>query len=176
MFDPGGGDFLHLELTDQHGAEAPERGAPVAGEIRIGDRNHARVAMLQRLRRAGGGAANVIVRVGWNTLPLGTPEGSSFDLLAAEFVILAPSLPWRGYAAVQIPAACRLRWQIKPAFKRLKSLLRIDRLPTRTGRSPRSRRYAYLVLAVLATISAGVFWNLLPQDLADAAYTRPPKH
>jgi hypothetical protein len=28
VFDPGRGGFSHLELTDQHGAEALERGAP----------------------------------------------------------------------------------------------------------------------------------------------------
>jgi hypothetical protein len=48
VFDLGSGGFSHLELTDQHGAEALERGAPIAGEIRIGDRNYARVPVLKR--------------------------------------------------------------------------------------------------------------------------------
>ena len=43
VFDLGRGGFSHLELTDEHGAEALDRGAPIAGEIRIGDRNYARV-------------------------------------------------------------------------------------------------------------------------------------
>lgn len=42
VFDLASGGFSHLELTDEHGAEALERGAPIAGEIRIGDRNYAR--------------------------------------------------------------------------------------------------------------------------------------
>src|SRR5664279_3808863 len=32
VFDLGSGGFSHLELTDKHGAEALERGAPLAGE------------------------------------------------------------------------------------------------------------------------------------------------
>ena len=46
-------------------------------------------------------------------------------------------------------AADRLRWQSELAFKRLKSLLHIDRLPTRTERGSRSWLYAHLILAVL---------------------------
>ena len=48
VFDLGRGGFSHLELSDQHGAEGLERGAPVDGEIRIGDRNYARAPVLQR--------------------------------------------------------------------------------------------------------------------------------
>ena len=48
VFDLGSGGFSHLELTDKHGAEALERGAPIAGEIRIRDRNYARAPVLKR--------------------------------------------------------------------------------------------------------------------------------
>ena len=41
VLDLGRGGFAHLELTDAHGAEALDRGAPHPGEIRIGDRNYA---------------------------------------------------------------------------------------------------------------------------------------
>ena len=43
----------------------------------------------------------------------------------------------------------RLRWLIELAFKRLKSLLNIDAVPTRTGRASRSWLYAHLILALL---------------------------
>ena len=46
-------------------------------------------------------------------------------------------------------AVYRLRWQIELAFKRLKSLLHIDRLPTRTVQTSRSWLYAHLILALL---------------------------
>ena len=71
-------------------------------------------------------------------------------LAAAEFLILATSLPAERYPADQIIAAYRLRWQIELAFKRLKSLLRIDALPTHTEAASRSWLYAHLILALLS--------------------------
>jgi hypothetical protein len=71
------------------------------------------------------------------------------SLLAAGFVILGTSLPADGYPAGEVLAAYRLRWQIELAFKRLKSLIRIDKLPTRTERGTRSWLYPHLILALL---------------------------
>lgn len=71
------------------------------------------------------------------------------SLTAAEFLIVATSLPATGYPATEVLAAYRLRWQIELAFKRLKSLLHIDRLPTRTPDASRSWLYAHLILALL---------------------------
>ena len=76
VFDLGRGGFSHLELTDGHGAEALERGAPRPGEIRIGDRNYARASVLRRFCAQSGGKADFIVRLGWNALRLATPAGS----------------------------------------------------------------------------------------------------
>ena len=215
VFDLGRGGFSHLELTDQHGAEALDRGAPRTGEIRIGDRNYARASVLRRFRAQNGGSADFIVRLGWNALQLANPAGKPFDLIgylqclaadpsphevnlrasvggrepplavrvivqrktpeaaeatraalrraaarkgktldprsliAAEFMILATSLPKSGYSARAVLAAYRLRWQIELAFKRLKSLLHIDQLPTRTERGSRSWLYAHLIMALL---------------------------
>jgi len=53
-------------VTAKHVAEALERGASLAGEIRIGDRNYARAPVLRRFREQSGGQADFIVRVGWN--------------------------------------------------------------------------------------------------------------
>ncbi len=219
VFDLGRGGFSHLELTDKHGAEALDRGAPVAGEIRIGDRDFARAPVLQRLLAESGGKADFIVRVGWNPRHLSTPRGKPFDLIgslrsrpagtrphevslraaadrapgrgeaalplrlivlrktaeateatrlalrraaikkgrkldprsliAAEFMILATSLPRKGYRAKAVLAVYRLRWRIELAFKRLKSLLHIDRLPTWTERGSRSWLHAHLIRALL---------------------------
>lgn len=71
------------------------------------------------------------------------------SLVAAEYVILATSLPVEGYKAADILAVYRLRWLIEIAFKRLKSLLHIDIIPTRTERASRSWLYAHLILALL---------------------------
>ena len=215
VYDLGRGGFSHLELTDQHGAEAIERGAPIRGEIRIGDRNFARAPNLHRFRQESANQADFIVRVGWNAFSLIRPDGSDFDLIpylgalpadmtphavmlrvrvgvldpalplrlivqrktpgateaarnklrreasrkqkvldprslvAAEFIILATSLPAEGYPAEEVLAVYRLRWQIELAFKRLKSLLRMDRIPTRTARASRSWLLAHLIMALL---------------------------
>ena len=54
------------------------------------------------------------------------------SLIVAEFMILATSLPKSGYRAKAVLAVHRLRWQIELTFKRLKSRLLIDQLPTWT--------------------------------------------
>lgn len=71
------------------------------------------------------------------------------SLVAARFMILATSLPASDYPAEEILSVYRLRWQIELAFKRLKSLLHINRLPTFTERASRSWLYAHLILALL---------------------------
>jgi hypothetical protein len=236
VYDLGRGGFSHLELTDKHGAEAIERGAPIPGEIRIGDRNFARAASLHRFRQQSANQADFIVRVGWNALRLIRPDGSDFDLIthlgtlpadrvphevmlrarigpldpplplrlivqrktpeateaarnklrreasrkqkvldprslrAAEFMILATSLPVEGYPAEAVLAVYRLRWQIELAFKRLKSLLRMDRIPTRTERASRSWLTAHLIMALLCDDLSQEFLAASPEDLLDAAY------
>jgi hypothetical protein len=79
-------------------------------------------------------------------------KGKKLDprsLIAAEFMILATSLPMKGYMAKAILTVYRLRCQIELAFKRLKSLLHIDQLPTWTERGSRSWLHAHLILALL---------------------------
>lgn len=215
VFDLGRGRFSHLALTDQHGAESMAHGAPLEGEIRIGDRNYARAGVLRELLEQSNNKADFIVRMSWRTYTLTTQDGRRFRLVdhlavlpetagpheicllaktsrhtpplplrviilrkspqaalaarrklpgnakrkqkildprtvvAAGFVILATSLPNEGYTADDVFAAYRLRWQIELAFKRLKSLLHIDQIPTRTAPASRSWLLAHLVLALL---------------------------
>jgi Transposase DDE domain len=68
--------------------------------------------------------------------------------LAAGFVMLATSLS-PDIPAGEICAVYRLRWQIELAFKRLKSLLNIDRLPTWTEAGSLSWLYSHLIFALL---------------------------
>jgi hypothetical protein len=70
------------------------------------------------------------------------------SLVAAGYMVLVTSLP-DAIPAAEIYAAYRLRWQIELAFKRLKSLLHIDRLPTRTKPGSLSWLYAHLILLLL---------------------------
>ena len=69
-------------------------------------------------------------------------------LEAANVLVLATSLS-ADHAACDICAAYRLRWQIELAFKRLKSLLHIDLVPTRTAQASRSWLLTHLILALL---------------------------
>jgi hypothetical protein len=216
VYDLAGGRFTHLELTDGHGGEALDRGAPVAGEVRVGDRGFCNGPALARyLRQSQAVGADVIVRMTWRGLKLWDAAGQRFDLfgllddiaapgemasasvqmqvgkgqarwplrviavrladeqaeanrkrlrqsasrkqttpepnslLAAGFVILATSLPEAAFPAAEVVAVYRLRWQIELAFKRLKSLLHIDRLPTHTPKGGQSWLYAHLILALL---------------------------
>jgi hypothetical protein len=227
VYDLGRGGFSHLELTDRHGAEAIERGAPVPGEIRISDRGFARAPGLHRFREQSANQADFITRVGWNAFSLIAEDGADFDLIAhlgqlpidlapheaavrarlgpldpalarrliiqrktpeateaaraklrreasrkqkvldprslaaAEFIILGTSLPAEGYPAEEVLAVYRLRWQIELAFKRLKTLLRMHRIPTHTERASRSWLTAHLIMALLC--------DDLSQDFLDSS-------
>jgi len=228
VYDLGRGGFSYLELTDGHGAEAIDRGAPIPGEVRIGDRNYATAPSLQRFRQQSANEADFIVRVRWRGFSLRRPTGPDFDLIehlgtlpqdmlphevmvqaklgpldpplplrliiqrkspeateatrkkllseasrkqktldprslvAAEFMILGTSLPVEGYPAGEILAVYRLRWQIELAFKRLKSLLHIDRLPTCTDKASRSWLYAHLIMALLCDDLSQEFLKSFP--------------
>jgi len=83
-------------------------------------------------------------------------------LIAAEFIILATSLSAQAAPSEQVLAAYRLRWQIELAFKRLKSLLRIDRLPTLTPAASRSWLHAHLVMALLCDEASQDFLESFP--------------
>lgn len=232
VFDLGQGRFSHLELSDCHGAESMARGAPVEGEIRIGDRGFAKAGVLREWHGQARGHADFIVRVSWRTFALTTPQGQPFSLsdhlsklpgtagphevmvlaktghnkplltlrlimlrkppeateaachklrrhatrqqkkldprtlAAAEFLVLATSLPAELYLACDICAAYRLRWQIELAFKRLKSLLHIDQIPTHTQQASRSWLLAHLVLALLC--------DDVSQQMLDAFPSGPP--
>jgi len=52
--------------------------------------------------------------------------------------------------ALQVMALYRLRWQIELLFKRLKSLLHLDTLPSRQGPTAKSWMLARLIAAALA--------------------------
>lgn len=214
VFDLGIGGFSGLELTDGKGAEAITRGASIAGEVRIGDRNYCRASVLHRFRQDSSMQADFIVRTGWNSFKFTTPDGNAFDLIkhlsvtpqnqmmhevelraavdrkitlplrmiilrkppeateiirkklrakasrnqkklkpatliAAEYLMVVTSLPAANFPAEEVLTAYWLRWQIELAFKRLKSLLHIDCMPTHTTRASQSWLYAHLILALL---------------------------
>ena len=79
-------------------------------------------------------------------------NGSSGDprsVEAARYMIIATSLDAQEYPAEQIIAMYRLRWQIELAFKRLKSLIHLGRVPAKGAKLARTWLYAHLLLALL---------------------------
>jgi hypothetical protein len=215
VYDLGRGGFIHLEVTDNRGGEALDRGKPAAGEIRIADRGYANAQAWQRFLQARDEQTDFIVRMRWNTIRLVNTAGDLFDLIAwlqarpqeseiheitvwarsgkrqtamkirliarrkppevieaehkrlhqqasrkqhkldprsliaAEYVVLATSLPEEEFPATEVLAVYRLRWQIELAFKRLKSLLHIGKLRTKTEAGTRCWLYAHLIVALL---------------------------
>ena len=69
--------------------------------------------------------------------------------MAARYMMIVTSLDPRAYPAELVLALYRRRWQIEIAFKRLKSLIHIDRLPAKNKGLARTWLYAHLVFALL---------------------------
>jgi hypothetical protein len=69
-------------------------------------------------------------------------------LRSSGFLMLLTSLP-DTVSAAEVLGAYRLRWQVELAFKRLKSLIGIDRLPAKSDGLARSWLLAHLILALL---------------------------
>src|SRR4029453_9399653 len=82
----------------------------------------------------------------------------------------AGPLAARRGAAAAVLEAYLLRWQVELAFKRLKSLLGLDRLPARSEPLARNWLLAHLILALLIEDTARTLLDLPPW--ADA----PPLH
>jgi hypothetical protein len=84
------------------------------------------------------------------------------SLIAAAYLVLATSLAEEAFAATDVLAVYRLRWQIELAFKRLKSLLHIDKLRTKTTAGTRCWLYAHLIVALLADDLSQEFLESFP--------------
>jgi len=70
-------------------------------------------------------------------------------LACAEHLIVLTSLP-ETVTAERILTLYRLRWQVELAFKRMKSLLHIDRLPAKDPDLAKAWLYAHLLIALIA--------------------------
>ena len=80
---------------------------------------------------------------------------------ATGYLMLVTSLPAE-VPATEVLEAYRLRWQVELAFKRLKSLLGLDRLPVRSAALARSWLFAHLILALLIEDTARTLLELPP--------------
>lgn len=71
------------------------------------------------------------------------------SLRAAEHLMLITSLAPDQATCDQLAALYRLRWRIELAFKRLKSLLHLDRLPAKDQKLTKAWIFAHLIAALL---------------------------
>jgi hypothetical protein len=78
-YDLSGG-VDEFELTDDKGAERLTRFRWQPGDLGLADRGYARPGDFAPVLDSGG---HLVVRTGWNSLRLLTPEGKPFDLFAA---------------------------------------------------------------------------------------------
>ncbi len=86
---------------------------------------------------------------------------------ATGYLMLVTSLP-AAVPASEVLEAYRLRWQVELAFKRLKSLLGLDRLPAKSAALARSWLFAHLILALLIEDTARTLLDLPPWAADDA--------
>ena len=80
---------------------------------------------------------------------------------ATGYLMLVTSLP-AAVPASEVLEAYRLRWQVELAFKRLKSLLGLDRLPAKSAALARSWLFAHLIMALLIEDTARTLLDLPP--------------
>lgn len=79
----------------------------------------------------------------------GGHSNDPLSLRAAEHLMLITSLGQDRASPEQLGELYRLRWRIELAFKRLKSLLHIDRLPAKAPDLARTWIFAHLIAALL---------------------------
>ena len=79
----------------------------------------------------------------------GGHRSDPLSLEAAEHLMLITSIPTDQASPEQLMDVYRLRWQIELAFKRLKTLLHIDRLPAKEPRLAKAWLSAHLIAALL---------------------------
>jgi Transposase DDE domain len=83
-------------------------------------------------------------------------------LACAEHLILITSLSPRAFPPQRLCELYRVRWQIELAFKRLKSILRLDRLPAKTPGLAQAWIAAHLLLALLIEDTAAELAGVSP--------------
>jgi hypothetical protein len=162
----GGGDFVvrvgmrSLRLTRQDGQQfdlaailaESERSGQADLPVLIGNGQKpqwsplpARLVVIRKPPEAAANSREKALRESQR----GGHKNDPLSLAAAGHLMLITSLAADVATPDQLGALYRLRWQIELAFKRLKSLLHIDRLPAKDPDLVRAFLYAHLIAALL---------------------------
>jgi Transposase DDE domain len=169
-YDPGTCRFSAFELTDVYGGEGFARFRFGPDEVALADRGYARPRSLQHVLASG---ADFIVRVGWCSLRLITPEG---EPIAWEplFAALAPGAVIERQVAVARTSKGAGR-RSKPLFSARLVVMRqhaaASERALRAARRSHSRRRSRKTLQPLTLASTGYLMALtsLPAEAASAA-------
>jgi Transposase DDE domain len=92
---------------------------------------------------------------------------------AGEVIWILTTLKAAVLPAIAALALYRLRWQIELLFKRLKSLLHLDTLPSRQGPTAKSWMLARLIAAALAQRFGAAFRSTFPLGIPTTSRTTP---
>jgi Transposase DDE domain len=117
--------------------------------IFIGRKNGKPLALRLVAVRKSDEAAEVARRAARRQARKGRHRISKGTLDAAEWVILVTSLAPETFATADVLALYRLRWRIELAFKRLKSLIGLNRPPGADERSAKPYLLAHLLVILL---------------------------
>ena len=79
----------------------------------------------------------------------GGHKAEAISVMAADYLFLITTLESDHYPPDVLHTLYKRRWQIELAFKRLKSLIHIDRLPTKDPRLAKAWLHAHLIIAIL---------------------------
>jgi hypothetical protein len=138
-------------------------GSVIIGDLPDGHLMCGRRAVDLAYRHLAEGAHQAALPFGWQRLPDRTAQPIAHRVIQAS----APrciALEHRVSAARRFVSNYQrcLLWDIELAFKRLKSLLHIDKLPARTDLGARSWLYPHLILALLCDDLSQVFLESFP--------------
>lgn len=134
--------------------------------IRVCDRRRQRISLRskeERVPKVGGVEFNILVPIppekatkshkGWplaRAIAWVAARAVAARTRKGEVIWLLATLPGEQASARPLMQLYRLRWQIELFFKRLKSLLHLDTLPSRQGPTAKSWRLARFLAAALA--------------------------
>ena len=96
-------------------------------------------------------------------------------LEAAKYILLLTSLPTDVFSTADVLALYRFRWQLELAFKRMKSLARLDELAAKKPELARAWIYARLIAFLIAEQSAGQVPESPPSEPSKTSRRKPSR-
>jgi hypothetical protein len=145
-----------LELTDARGGEALTRHPVRPGDVQVADRGHARRTDLGAVLAQGGA---VVVRIGWQNVPLREADGRPLDLLAWLRALAGPAERPAWVATPDGVFALRLLARPVAAAAAEAARRRLRRAATKKGRTPDRRSLEAAGYVVLVSTLAPAAWT-----------------